>query len=212
VGGPFASMPMYTLTTRKGSPDRLELRYAERDSQITLKRTDLLPLLGTWLEVTEAIEYGTSGVYSIEINRVSDGTVLFEYSNNDMVNWRQDAEFVRPKWGIYRSLNNPQDLRDENVLFANFSVEEVETLSADTSSFKRDFYILSNATQRNLILKNVPDGADLVRVYTLDGKKVWEKKISKSEELLDISLISEGIYIIRVSSKTINVSKLIVIS
>ncbi|NNK83682.1 MAG: fibronectin type III, partial [Flavobacteriaceae bacterium] len=53
VGGDFESMPMYTLTTRKGSPDRLELRYAETDSQITLTQTDLAPLIGTWLEVTE---------------------------------------------------------------------------------------------------------------------------------------------------------------
>ncbi|WP_282124003.1 fibronectin type III [Algibacter mikhailovii] len=136
VGGPFDGMPMYTITTRKGSPDRLELRYAEINSQITLKRTDLEPFIGTWLEVSEVIEYGTSGAYAIEIKRISDGAVLFEYSNDDLVHWRQDAEFVRPKWGIYRSLNNPQDLRDEQVLFANFSVEEVETLSAERVSAK----------------------------------------------------------------------------
>ena len=212
VGGPFESMPMYTLTTRKGSPDRLELRYAETDSQITLKRTDLLPLLGTWLEVTETIEYGDSGAYSIEINRISDAVLLFEYSNNDMVNWREDAEFVRPKWGIYRSLNNAQDLRDEQVLFANFSVEEVETLSADTSEFQKDFYILSNASKSNIMLKNIPDGADFVRIYTLDGRKVWEKKINKGEAVLDMSLLSDGTYIIRVSGKALNQSKLIVLS
>ena len=212
VGGPFESMPMYTLTTRKGSPDRLELRYAETDSQITLKRTDLLPLLGTWLEVTETIEYGASGAYSIEINRIGDAVLLFEYSNNDMVNWRKDAEFVRPKWGIYRSLNNAQDLRDEQVLFANFSVEEVETLSADTSEFQKDFYILSNASKSNIMLKNIPDGADFVRIYTLDGRKVWEKKINKGEAVLDMSLLSDGTYIIRVSGKALNQSKLIVLS
>ncbi len=126
VGGDLASMPMYTLTTRKGSPDRLELRYAETDSQVTLKQTDLAPLIGTWLEVTETITYGTSGTYEISINQISDGTLLFEYSKTNIINWRPEADFVRPKWGIYRSLLNAQDLRDEIVLFADFSVEELD--------------------------------------------------------------------------------------
>jgi len=126
VGGPFDSMPMYTLTTRKGSPDELELRYAETDTQITLAETDIAPFVGTWLEVTETIKYGTAGTYEIEIKKISDGSVLFSYANTSIVNWRPDADFVRPKWGIYRSLLNAQDLRDEQVLFADFSIREIE--------------------------------------------------------------------------------------
>lgn len=125
VGGALASMPMYTLTTRKGNPDRLELRYAETDKQETMVQTPLAPLIDVWLEVTETIKYGVSGTYDINIKRVSDATVLLEYSNSSIVNWRPDASFVRPKWGIYRSLLNAQDLRDETLLFANFSIEEL---------------------------------------------------------------------------------------
>ena len=58
VGGNFASMPMYTLTTRKSSPDRIELRYAETDSQVTLMQTAIAPFIGAWVEVTETITYG----------------------------------------------------------------------------------------------------------------------------------------------------------
>lgn len=125
VGGLLESMPMYTLTTRKGNPDQLELRYAETDSQTTLKQTDLLPLIDIWLEVTETISYGTSGSYTIEIKQVNDDTVLFEYSNESITNWRPGASFVRPKWGIYRSLLNAQDLRDESIRYAGFSIEEL---------------------------------------------------------------------------------------
>ena len=71
VGGNLESMPMYTLTLRKSTPDRLELRYAETDTQITLKQTDLAPLKGVWLKVEETITYGTSGAYSIEIKKES---------------------------------------------------------------------------------------------------------------------------------------------
>ncbi|WP_397362306.1 hypothetical protein [Olleya sp. R77988] len=126
VGGSFESMPMYTLTTRKSNPDRLELRYAETDSQTTLSQTDIAPLLDTWLEATETIKYGSSGTYDIELKKVNDGTVLFSYSNPSIINWRPNADFVRPKWGIYRSLINAQDLRDEEVLFDEFKIIEIE--------------------------------------------------------------------------------------
>lgn len=125
VGGSLASMPMYTITTRKGNPDRLQLRYAEADTQVTLAQTELAPFIDEWVEVTETIKYGVNGTYDVNIKRVADDFVLFQYSNNSIVNWRPDASFVRPKWGIYRSLLNAQDLRDEFLLFANFSVEEL---------------------------------------------------------------------------------------
>lgn len=126
VGGDLESMPMYTLTTRKGSPDRLELRYAETDNQITLTQTSLDPIINTWLEVTETITYSINGSYDLEIRKISDNSIVFSYSNTSIVNWRPNADFVRPKWGIYRSLINQQDLRDEEVLFADFSIIEIE--------------------------------------------------------------------------------------
>ncbi|MEJ6792205.1 MAG: hypothetical protein QNK89_05605 [Lacinutrix sp.] len=91
-----------------------------------MAQTDLAPLIGTWLEVTETIKYSTSGTYDIAIKKVSDGTILFSYANNAIINWRAGGTFVRPKWGIYRSLINAQDLRDEEVLFADFNIKEIE--------------------------------------------------------------------------------------
>ncbi len=126
VGETVTGIPMYTLTTRKGTPDRLELRHAETDTQVTLSRTDLAPLTNVWLQVTETVTFGESGSYAIEIKRISDDTVLFEYTDESIQNWQPGAEFVRPKWGIYRSLINAQDLRDETVLYADFSIEEVQ--------------------------------------------------------------------------------------
>ncbi len=124
VGGTESSMPLITLTTRKGSPDKLQLRYAETTSQITLAQVDLSPFKGEWVNVVETVLYGETGTYSITITKVSDGTTLFSYSNNSIRMWKTDASFIRPKWGIYRSLNNPLDLRDEVVLFANFRIQE----------------------------------------------------------------------------------------
>ena len=129
VEGPYAGLPLYTLTLRKGNPDKLELRYTETTKQQTLKKTDLSPFKGTWVEVTEVIEYGTKKAYSLDIKRISDGQSLFSYSNSSISNWHKDAKFARPKWGIYRSLKNQQDLKDEIVKFADFSIEETNNLS-----------------------------------------------------------------------------------
>lgn len=124
VGGDLASMPMYTLTTRKSNPDRIELRYAETDRQITLTQTALAPFIGEWVRVEETITYGTNGQYSIVMTNYKTNEELLSYTNNAIINWRSGGDFVRPKWGIYRSIVDIEDLRDEEVLFADFSVLE----------------------------------------------------------------------------------------
>ena len=129
VGGTETSTPSITLTTRKGTPDQLELRYAQTTSQTTLLSTDLTAFKGTWVEVTETVTYGEDGAYAIEIKKVSDGTTMFTYSNSSIRMWKTGATFIRPKWGIYRSLLNSADLRDEEVLFANFSIEELSAVA-----------------------------------------------------------------------------------
>ena len=124
VGGEYSSMPMFTLTTRKSTPDRLELRYAETDNQITLTQTDLAPFINRWVSVRETIDYQQNGQYNIELTDVLSQEILLSYSNENSINWREEAEFVRPKWGVYRSLVYAEDLRDETVLFADFQIIE----------------------------------------------------------------------------------------
>ena len=46
--------------------------------------------------------------------------MLLVYDDPDIDLWRFGAEFVRPKWGIYRSLNSKEYLRDEQVRFDQF--------------------------------------------------------------------------------------------
>ena len=89
-----------------------------------LNQTDLAPFINRWLSVTQTIEYGTNGSYQIEISDVNTEEILFRYINENIINWREGAEFVRPKWGIYRSLIYSEDLQDEEILFADFNVSE----------------------------------------------------------------------------------------
>lgn len=214
VGGALESMPMYTLTTRKSNPNRIELRYAETDKQITLIQAELAPFVDTWLDVTETIKYGTSGSYQIEIKRLSDNVSLLSYANQEIINWRPGANFVRPKWGIYRSLINNQDLRDETISFANFSIEELGTLSVIDAEIKDDsFYIFPNPVGNILYVKDLPEKANLIQLFSLDGQQLMDKTIdSESEINIDVSSISNGSYFVILRGEQLYQSKLVIIS
>ncbi len=123
------SSPLFTLTPRKGSsgsPDQLQLIYvADSSTSESIKNTvNLSSFLNTWVEVTEVIKVGTVGTYSIIINKVSDGSNLLTYTNNSIKTIRTGNSFIRPKWGIYRSLNDVGNLRDDSIRFADFSIAE----------------------------------------------------------------------------------------
>ncbi|MGB5418026.1 T9SS type A sorting domain-containing protein [Algibacter sp.] len=198
VGGLYESMPMYTLTARKSSPDRLELRYAETNSQTTLIQVPLSDFKGEWVEATESIKFGTnaspdSGTYAIEIKRVSDQTILLSYSDNTVKNWQTDAEFVRPKWGIYRSLNSPSDLRDEEVLFADFSIEEVGTLSTNISNIETNaIKMVPNPSKEEVTFISKKSNAyDYYIIYNNLGQQLTSKNTQKT---FNTSKLKTGTY------------------
>jgi hypothetical protein len=119
--------PIITITPRAGSPEQLEIIHTGNSTATTLgkvKTIDLSAFKGAWMEVTEKVVYKTNGSIDINIKRMSDGAVLLTYSNNNLDMWRDSTSFCRPKWGIYRSLNNVSYLRDEEVWFADFCIAE----------------------------------------------------------------------------------------
>lgn len=123
VGDVNVAVPMITFTAR-GSSNMMELRYAELDRQVTVHEESLDLFRGNWVQVVERVTYSNPGNYEVTMSYL-DGTPIFEYSDSEINAWRDGADFIRPKWGIYRSLENAQDLRDEFVLYNNFSIEEL---------------------------------------------------------------------------------------
>lgn len=121
--GSNASTPMYTLTTRKTKNHSLELQYAGLGKQVTLSQTDLTPFIGRWIQAEETVTYAIKGSYSIKLKDYVTQELYFNYSNSDIDNWRPEARVVNPKWGIYRSLNYSNYLRDEQVLLADISFD-----------------------------------------------------------------------------------------
>ncbi|MFA5292718.1 MAG: hypothetical protein WC496_06750 [Phycisphaerae bacterium] len=126
-GGDDDGMPSITLSPRKNSPDKLQLLYCpggDDQSQTEMASAALSLFKGVWVEVYERYLNTDTGTYEIVIRRVSDGAILLFWRSNNIDMWRLGADFNRPKYGIYRSLANIADLRDEDVRFADFYLSE----------------------------------------------------------------------------------------
>lgn len=204
VGGTESSMPLVTLTTRKGSPDELELRYAEALSQETLKEVDLAPFIGTWCEATETVTYGESGTYEMIIKRVADNTTLFSYSNDNIRMWKTQAEFIRPKWGIYRSLVFAEDLRDEEVLFANFSILESPSTVATISPLQNKIQLYPNPIEDIVQIDGIDEDV-FFEILDSSGIKVLEGYTKNYQ--ISLSKLPKAIYVINLSIDKYRVSK-----
>lgn len=198
VGGAYESIPMITLTLRKSSPDRLELRYAPMLSQSTLKTAQLDLFRGNWVEVYEKITFGDAGSYQIEIKNITSGQVIFSYTNDAIDMWQDGAGFARPKWGIYRSLIHKQDLQDEIVKFADFSIEEITgALSVDDLKTKAANIILyPNPASKEITFENAnSNNYDSVIVYDNVGRKIAIKQTIQHHKL-NVSEFSKGLYFV----------------
>src|SRR4030065_2957087 len=135
VGGDDGN-PIFALTPRKGSPNRLELKH---NNTTVVEIVELSLIEDVWVECTEVIYvHPINGTYSMTIKKVSDGTTLLSYNNNNIMTIRPDNNFIRPKWGIYRSLLSPSDLRDEAVRFASFYISENTVIPVELTSFTAD--------------------------------------------------------------------------
>ena len=125
---------------------------------------------------------------------MSSNLQLFYYDNsaidNPKINWRPGAEFVRPKWGIYRSLVYSDYLRDEEVLFSYFSIEEVSSLNKNQPN-KLAVSLYPNPTT-GIVVVDIPNFL-FAEVLDLSGKII--KNTTKNQ--IDLVNISDGIYIVK---------------
>lgn len=117
-------MPLITVTPRKSNPNELQLlQYDSRGALHFLTSVPLQPFLGEWIHVVSHVTFGHNGTYTINLSRWSDGATLLEYNNLSGIDlWRNGTQFIRPKWGIYRSVQEAVLSRDETVLFHDLCV------------------------------------------------------------------------------------------
>jgi hypothetical protein len=209
VGGD-ESDPIFTLTCRKGTPNKLELNYYSNSnlSSIKLASTDLSPFENTWVEATERIRIDSiHGTYSMNIVRVSDGAKLLTYNNNDLLTYRATNTFIRPKWGIYRSLLDIQSLRDESLRFNNFSIykEPITGIDSNLANTDNRFYVMLSPGGNKLFFEyNLTEKSNIeIEAINISGQKIKtifseeNQKSGSYQSSGDISDLKSGVYIVR---------------
>ena len=120
--------PLITLTCcTKRSEQVMQLRWHNRQTEKYeyIAETDLKPFLGQWIEAEEKVTIGEEGLYRLTL-KDRKGKTLYRVERKGIDMWRTDCAGVRPQWGIYRSVGENRmvedSLRDEEVLFADFSI------------------------------------------------------------------------------------------
>jgi hypothetical protein len=131
VGGDD-SHPILTISgAERSGADGIEVRHSSLDGSTStiLQRTDWSRVTGEWLEAYCRATFSDTGDLRLIVTRMSDDEVIFNIDERGLDLWRGESvsHFVRPKWGIYRSILDWDNLRpdEEAVRFANFSVSEV---------------------------------------------------------------------------------------
>lgn len=195
------SDPIFTLTPRKGTPNKLELIYVKDVDSGTDKKAivNLSLFEGNWVEATETLTIGPNGTYSISIKKISDNSDILSYSNNNIATIRSDNSFIRPKWGIYRSIATPADLRDESILFSDFSIEELAVLNVNTfENNLKNTQIFPNPVENDLsFTDNILNQFKTYSIIDCNGKKVISKNIESNT--INVSVLKAGNYFIQLT-------------
>jgi len=129
VGGD-SSHPILTISgAERSGEDGIEVRFSPLQQDTILQRQDWSMVTGEWLEAYCRVTFAESGDLRLIVTRMRDDEVIFDIDERGLDLWRGEdvSHFVRPKWGIYRSILDWDNLRseEETVRFANFSVSEV---------------------------------------------------------------------------------------
>jgi hypothetical protein len=211
VGGD-ESDPIFTLTCRKGTPNKLELNYYSNSNLNSIKYTsaNLSLFENTWVEATERIKLDSvHGTYSINIVKVSDGTKLLTYTNNNLLTYRATNTFIRPKWGIYRSITALSDLRDEAVRFNSFSITELNSTGVNSySANENEFKVTPNSSSKTIQIQYyLPEKETVgIDIFSIAGQKI--KTLIQNEnqdggnyqKQMEVSNLKSGIYLIRLQT------------
>jgi len=202
--------PIFTLTARKGTPNQMQLIYVmdATASNDYKKEVNLSLFEGIWVDVVETIKVGTgtSGTYAITIKKVSDGTTVMSYTNNSIQTIRTEAtdpaipkipnSFIRPKWGIYRSLKDVASLRDDSIRFSDFSIAEGTLSTEDFFLNSKNEIVFPNPVHDSLLLsENIVAQYVSYTIYDSNGKVVQAQKLNSNT--VDTSFLKTGIYFLK---------------
>jgi len=145
-----ANQPFITITPKLKADGKkvLQLLHSIEDSpsaETSMWEEDLAIYEGKWLHINLEYTCGVNGSLHLQIRRKDNNQQLMDYKNDNILMWRTGNSFLRPKWGIYRSLHDKENLRDEQVYFNNFCFSKGEgdiLCTSGSSSLKQNMFAL----------------------------------------------------------------------
>ncbi|SDH09612.1 CBM35 domain-containing protein [Nonomuraea jiangxiensis] len=129
---PGSGAPLYTMSLPiSGGTPKINVRYWDEAEQThEVGNTNLGPIQGKWVDTTFEFKASDDG-YLRWILR--DGsTTLVDRRLDDTDLWRGDDEYLRPKWGIYRSIES-SGLQNTYLLVRNLRGEQLTGDGGDPS-------------------------------------------------------------------------------
>ena len=117
-GGPWVTMSL----SRSGNAERLRLRALSTDGAPDIGGTDLAPLRNKWITAELTFKIGPSGTGRLVIrNGTGSGAPVVVDSSRSGLRIPDEGDYVRPKWGIYRSVRSASaDIVDTHLLTRNY--------------------------------------------------------------------------------------------
>jgi hypothetical protein len=117
-GGPWVTLDL----SRSGSTERLRARAYSTSGAPDIAATDLSPLRNKWITVEWTFKIGAKGTarFVARNGTGSNAPVVVDHSLSN-VNVPAQGDYVRPKWGIYRSVESASsDIIDTHLLIRNY--------------------------------------------------------------------------------------------
>ncbi|WP_311236151.1 heparin lyase I family protein [Alteromonas sp. ALT199] len=129
--------PVITLSAveKDSSGKELQVRHSvgfnpdgSRTSDAYLVRANWSDIADEWVKVFVQATFAEEGEFTMQITRVRDDATIVDINEANIDMWRgvSDEDFIRPKWGIYRSTAEIDKLRqqEERVKFADFVIRK----------------------------------------------------------------------------------------
>jgi len=212
VGGDDSSQPIVTISGSINSGnEEFEIIYNSGNgtSDKQLSHTNWSKAnTGQWMEMEVIATFAEEGYLKIVIRDLA-GEVILETERTSIDLWRTGSTFVRPKWGIYRSLKSKSYLNEgeETAGFADFSVQKVtwEAPAGIRSIENKGTYpckIFPNPAQDNVsVLFDYPERGTL-QIINLAGEIMLTQQLNgKTETKLRTGNLRSGMYLMLINNK-----------
>jgi len=116
-GGPWVTLDL----DRNGSTELLRARAFSTPGAPDIATTNLAPLRDKWISIQWKLTIGPKGTAAFIVRNGTGTAPIAAQGSLSHVNIPDQGDYVRPKWGIYRSVRSaPSDIIDTHLLFRNY--------------------------------------------------------------------------------------------